>query len=386
MVLGLISADRCLGIDLAIRPTPIGAGRPIPREGGGSHDPNAPLAALTSSVADALEALVEAISSFPPTVSLDIDVPVVDASEPFYSGWVPVTLKDGTGSVAVGQLVVLTEAGMPPAQVHLELAEGTVTRRLWLLLGALSGNGVRLSGLLLVDDGFSTSIWEGGWLYTEANGLVAVPDSQPEFFDEVATMFHVLMPAPADGNIASRGFSIATAFASIAGIASLVVNYILDLFIPYEPPTTCLGPIVDNGNGGTCSEDDVACADQLAEACAGIDDLPGVSTAFKKCMKGRCGCGGSRHRRARVSCDFDGSCGVCTSSSVIGCNLPGGTVASYCHRDANICSCLNTTMHELSHGCGTYDGRDGTAYDAYRIGDWFQENFEERIGPCVVEP
>ena len=146
---------------------------------------------------------------------------------------------------------------------------------------------------------------------------------------------------------------------------------ILDRFNRRQIPDrdACLGP----STMSSCKDDDIyyACEEKVKELCDIIDDMPDFlpfgNDAFRRCMKGRCGCGGSSYTRSYVTCD-DGTdgCASCPAGS-LGCS-EGGNHIWYCHDTELECKCANTVFHEMSHGCGATDVM-GTA-DA--VGDWFE--------------
>jgi len=146
-----------------------------------------------------------------------------------------------------------------------------------------------------------------------------------------------------------------------------------------------LGPKILDGSGESCDGVDIPCREDLDDVALYLNDLPGVSTAFKKCMKGRLGCGGSSFRRLRVKCDDVDSCGPCAplqeciNNGCLGCNL-GGSTLFYCIKaTTSDCECVQTVLHEASHSCGTLDREDGSTYDSYRIGDWFENEYRSSL-------
>jgi len=222
-----------------------------------------------------------------------------------------------------------------------------------------------------------TATYTGGWTYSPTTGPLDNPASDSGFHTEMANMFGCETPVAGANSIGS-----------ILGIVGngigMWLNYLRDLFRPYSPPSNCLGPSISNGSGQSCDGVDIPCAGDLAEVSTYLDDLTGVSSAFKKCLKGRLGCGGSSFPRLRISCDSPTSCGGCGSPppGIIygGCNL-GGTALWYCHNaNTNECGCVNTIFHEASHSCGALDLETGAANDSYRIGDWFEDEFQDQNG------
>jgi hypothetical protein len=110
--------------------------------------------------------------------------------------------------------------------------------------------------------------------------------------------------------------------------------------------------------------------DDIADMALEIGNNPGVSTAFKKCMEGRCGCGGSSFGRIRIQCDDDSSCGTC--GDAWGCNL-GGSTLTYCDTRNVECRCVNTVFHEMSHSCG-----------ALHTAQYFQQGCMPGDQPCAI--
>jgi len=223
-----------------------------------------------------------------------------------------------------------------------------------------------------------TATYAGGWIYTPGVGPEENPSSDAGFHDAVAAMFRC------DPNVAG-GIGLGNILSFLGSGVGMLVNYTRDLFRPYTAPTNCLGPKILDGSGQSCENEDIACANSLGDVSEYLDDLTGVSAAFKKCMKGRLGCGGSSFPRLRISCDGSDSCGPCASLPIcqqLGCNgcSLGGSINWYCHDTNNPCQCANTVFHEASHSCGARDLDNGTNYDSYRIGDWFQETMADFIG------
>jgi len=147
----------------------------------------------------------------------------------------------------------------------------------------------------------------------------------------------------------------------------------------YNDPPWRSGPKILDGSGESCDGVDIACREDLDDVALYLNDLPGVSTAFKKCMKGRLGCGGSSFRRLRIECAPGEDCGPCSYIASDGCNI-GGSRLWYCDAITKACRCINIILHEASHSCGTLDLEDGSTYDSYRIGDWFEDEFRARSG------
>ncbi|RME41551.1 MAG: hypothetical protein D6788_01015, partial [Planctomycetota bacterium] len=235
----------------------------------------------------------------------------------------------------------------------------------------MEGPVLHLGGTIEYRDVWSSPVTDrGGWIYDPATGLQEDPASDPFFHDEVRNM--LALPTAEGSTAQAAQFGLGSVVSMIGNILSMLINYLIDIVTPPPPPSdSCSGPSVEAG----C---DVPCSGNFAAMCAKIDELPDVSDAFKRCMKGRCGCGGSAHRRVRITCDDADSCGPCgglpscdTPAGCGGCNLSGSEIW-YCRgSEVTPCSCINTVFHEMSHACGALDLRNGSRDDAYRIGDWF---------------
>jgi hypothetical protein len=241
----------------------------------------------------------------------------------------------------------------------------------------LEGGAVRLSGTIVrIQTGQAPTIRSGGWIYSAGGGAREDPNSEPGFHDDAALMFGC-----AAAGAAAAALSLADLLTEIANIAQMIINYLLDLLIPYTPPTSCTGASISDGTGQSCNGVNIPCRNDLDEMCLKVGDIPGVSVAFKKCMKGRCGCGGSRFRKAFISCADQDNCGPCRGTPAGGCSINGSQMW-YCTTTSNACFCANIVFHEMSHACGTNDRDDGGTYDAYRIGDWFQQAYDTEFG-CI---
>jgi len=227
--------------------------------------------------------------------------------------------------------------------LRIDFSENSITRVLEQHLTLEGGNLTVWGGLSVADvvEGTSSSV-SGGWVYSAATGLAVHPDSHPAFADEFAAMFHV--------SNSLRAFSLGVLFRTLGNIIALGINYFLDIFVPFTAPAECLGPIIQDDPGESCENDPPPCADKLAELCEALDGIPGVSTAFKKCMKGRCGCGGSSFSRARISCDDQNSCGP--ENAEAGGYNEGGPRIWYCNPLPGDCPCFDTVFHEMAHSCG----------------------------------
>lgn len=105
-------------------------------------------------------------------------------------------------------------------------------------------------------------------------------------------MFACASGGTAGGAANSAALTLGDILTFLGNVATMAVNYLLDLLIPYTPPTACDGPFIYDGAEQSCADVNIPCAADLSEMCLNIDDLTQVSNAFKQCMGGRCGCGG----------------------------------------------------------------------------------------------
>ncbi len=228
----------------------------------------------------------------------------------------------------------------------------------------------------------STTTYTGGWTYSDATGPLLDPTSDVGFPEAVADMFNLTVP-PGGATAAAGGF-FGSLISLIGNAVQITINYILDIGIPYTPPTFCLGPRIDNGVGGSC-EGNIPCSGDINDLALKIDQIPNVGIGFKKCMKGRMGCGGSHHRRIRISCSDVNNCGPCSYTTAAGCNL-GGSQLWYCGSTTQTCNCSGVIFHEMSHACGALDDRSCPGdtscsnlqppdqfQGACRLGYWFED-------------
>jgi len=243
---------------------------------------------------------------------------------------------------------------------------------------------LHIEGSITVHDSTIPDDWtvlEGGWLYA-AGMIVETSGTAPAFSFEVASMLHTV---PVGMGAARAGFSLGDLGSLIGNFLSMLIHYWQDARIPYTPPEDCTGPTVT----ASCEVGDLPCRYDIDDVCvAGIDAIPGVSTAFKKCMKGRCGCGGSTFPPIRITCADSSQCGPCGFwGETYGCNL-GGTTEWYRDPRPDPCDCANTLFHEMSHTCGARDippapapcGRDNDPLlGACRIGFYFEDGCDEWI-------
>jgi len=294
--------------------------------------------------------------------TLNVGEPYYLTSQPQMESSSDIFIYQDETLLATGFTTVVADPTTGSVDLVVELTEAGVTRTLEQLI-SLADGVLTTWGTMTIDDGANPpSVLAGGWIYSVEDGLQLDPDTDAGFVDAAAAMIHV-------PDVGGRGFSLGAIFSWIGNVANMGINYILDIFTPYTPPTTCLGPVIYDGAGQSCEGVDIPCKDDLGDMCETLDGLTGVSVAFKKCMKGRCGCGGSNHRRARISCDDDTDCGPCrTGPSYSGCSL-GGSRIWYCNDTDSACLCDWSVFHEMSHGCGALDST-GTAES---IGEWFHD-------------
>lgn len=340
------------------------------------YDPNHRIRAL----ADFLAAMEVDLMTFGDDAScarLQAGVPTHVQGEPDMEITSPAILVEGQALVADGGLGVVAHQSDGTVDLVLELEDGGTTR--WTLVQTmwLDGDTLHLWGTLevfTVPDGGVT--YTGGWTYSAAAGALEDPDSEPGFHAEVENMFRCTpLTDGADGSGGTAQFGIGSLASLIGNVVTMAINYIRDLFIPYTPPPDdCEGPSISDGPGESCENVNIPCTGDFGEMCGKIDQIPDTSDGFKQCMKGRCGCGGSSHPRARITCDDADDCGPCAGrvESAGGCSL-GGSLLWYCSSTSQPCLCVNAVFHEMSHACGALDLIDGSRDDAYRIGDWFDD-------------
>lgn len=346
--------------------------------GGGNLDRYPALTVLTNYLYNVEAALSAELAADPVEGRLQAGLPTSLAGGTNPTGSLPLELHVLGAAVATGQANMTWHEGDEYMEYTFVLVEGDVTRTLEQTMTVVNGVMEVWGTLTVVDAAMQqTTVITGGWTYSSTSGPVEDPASEEGFLEEVAEMFHAYPPGP----LAAGLPSLPSIITGIGNGLSMLINYFRDLFIKYTPPTSCSGPSFTS----SCDGSPVPCQDSLGEACLLIDDLTQVSTAFKKCMKGRCGCGGSSFGRVSFTCDDDSSCGPC-GSGVVGCSLLG-VAAWYCEDSNNACDCIRVAMHEMSHACGANDSNNGSAMDAYRIGDWFADEFESTQGSnCLFVP
>ncbi len=360
---------------------------PEDQGGGGGATPLESLIRLVSIMSNTYSQTLSGLAT-----RLEVGTPTqIDAAS--FQAALPLTLTDNTGLIASGTADVLADAGAGSADMMIELTEGNMTRTLQLSITRLYGGvTIRIAGTLAVADlvtGNVTTL-NGGWTYSFRDGAISDPNADPGFDQAVVMMFH----ADTSQRVGTAGIPIPgldTIFTFIGNALALALNYILDLFIPYTPPEPgeCVGPINEDPS---CDDVNIPCADKWSDACLLIDDIPNVTDAFKQCMKGRCGCGGSSFSRVRVICEDQDTCGPCTVPA-LGCSL-AGTDIWYCNDSLNACRCVNTLFHEMSHGCGAMDIPAGTQCPSVEVlpkscsvGNWFEEEFNNQFPQeCFLFP
>lgn len=339
--------------------------------GGGAVDPDAKLIDLVQFLAAMEHALADEASIDGIDGTLNIAEPYYLTSQPQMESSSEVFIYQDVTLLATGFTTVVADHTTGDVDLVVELTEAGVTRTLGQLV-SLADGVLTTWGTMTIGDGANpATVLAGGWIYSVAEGLALHPDADAGFVDAAAAMLHV-------PDVGGRGF-LANIVSLIVDFVAVPVSYILDIFVPYVPPVACLGPVVYDGSGQTCADDRVVCKDDLPEMCQHIDSIPEVSVAFKKCMKGRCGCGGSWHQRARVSCGNSTTCGGCPSGSG-GCGSWGSRVW-YCRDEtATNCSCVLTIFHEMAHACWALDDPDCTASFACPAPDWQGQSGACRVG------
>jgi len=372
-----------------------------PLEGpcGDTTDPPDPLAALNAA-ADALDAMQDDLMDNWYVGGL---CGVVEQAEPVVTGsgddelasagFLAYQLADGS-VLGSGTTDVAVTLGQPDVDVTIVMRDGDPTanppvgaNRQWTLTMTVtvSQGAVSMWGTLdyLRSTPSESASYVGGWIYSPEGGPMEDPASDAGFHAEVANMFGC-QETVASANLLGAIFAI-----MVNGV-NIGIHYIIDIFNPYTAPTpdSCLGPRLPSDTSA-CPTGAIDCADQLAGMCERVGDIPNVSNAFKKCMKGRCACGGSSFARMRIQCDDTSSCGACGGGAGA-CNL-GGSTLKYCVDSTYDCSCIQTIFHEMSHSCGKmhtpeYFQQGGCVPGdpACEIGDWFFQGC--RDGASVEPP
>jgi hypothetical protein len=349
---------------------------------GGETCPDAattPMLTLLDSLAEMDKALGSTLTGS--CARLEVDVPTPLGCSPDMQATSTALLYDSAGLISTGNITLTVHSTQGTADLVVQLTEAS--RRSTLSQTVRVENGLlRLWGTLQVDRGLvGKTERTGGWVYSAGGGPQEDPNSAPGFHDDAAAMFHCASAVAA--------FSLQGVVYQFTNAIQMLIDYILNQWIPYTPPTSCTGPSIRDAPGQSCAGVNIPCKNDLPDMCLSIGDLPGVSNAFKKCMKGRCGCGGSRHKRTFITCDDEKSCGACgvPPSGIIyyGCSLLGQQLW-YCDPSGVRCDCIESVSHEMSHACGAYDGQGVGNYDAYRIGDWFRDEFKVKHpdSPCGI--
>ncbi len=270
--------------------------------------------------------------------------------------------------VASGTGTVSFESWAWSVNSVVELTEGSITRTLdysvWFTPVGLRGWGTLTTTM-------GNPPLSGGWVYTPAGGLSEDPDSDWGFHNAVRGMLHI---EPIGRQPVTRGFGLGNIFRLISNVIGQVVCAVFDVSIIYTPPIAhkCAGPLIHDGPGESCEGKTPPCLDNLSSVYEMVDEIPEVFPAFKQCMKGRLGCGGSSFRRLRINCATESSCGPCEGlSEADGCSL-GGSHMWFCDKDNEMCRCANVIFHEMSHSCGAMDQTG----DSYLIGSFFEDEFD----------
>jgi hypothetical protein len=287
------------------------------------------------------------------------------------TGWVSVTTADGSGAVGL-QIVTTFDDGVvgPDPQ--------------WTLNQTMRLNGEELTftgSINVVEPSGNSYTLAGGWTYSATGGPMFDPSSDLEFQNTLGNMLAFDPPVVAGGG-APPG-----ALLSIpANAATMTLNYLRDSRRAYTAPTHCNGPIYQDGSGQSCEDVNIPCQAKIPDIALLIDAMTDVSPAFKKCMKGRFGCGGSYRRQLRIRCDDSSSCGACGSAG--GCNLMGRDIW-YCSVNSDPCHCAMVVFHEAAHSCGIghslqyyLPGGGCSVPDerACEIGFWFETRCNELPG------
>ena len=285
-------------------------------------------------------------------------------------------VSEGGSLVATGTVTAVFESWGSSVDAVVQLTEGSVTRTLELTVSVTPG-GLGVCGTLTTTAGDPPV--SGGWLYSPAEGVWEDPASEAGFHDAVEAMLHCQLLDRQDD---PRGLSLGNTFILIGNIIGQVVTAILDAMIIYTPPIAykCDGPLAMDGPGQSCEGSTPPCLDNLSSVYEKIDEIPNVTLAFKKCMKGRLGCGGSHFRRTRIDCADPHTCGPCGALHPAGgCSL-GGSPMWFCTVGTQ-CDCANTVFHEIAHSCGALDQTG----DSHRIGNFFEDEFHVANPsiPCI---
>jgi hypothetical protein len=336
---------------------------------------DAPLQTLVDALSDIEEALAETVTGA--CGHLEVNVPTPSACGADMEATSYAVLYENGELVSSGNVTITAHPTQGTADLVVQFTEGGF--RSWTLTQTvrLESGVVRLWGTVeRIQSLQDPTIRSGGWSYSAEGGAQQDPSSEPGFHDDADLMFGC-----AAGGAASAQSLLSDLLSAVANVVQMGINYLLDLTIPYTPPTSCTGLAIQDASGQSCATANVPCKNDLDDMCKKVGNIPGVSVGFKKCMKGRCGCGGSHFKKSVITCDDSQSCGPCQGVSAQGCSNYGSQIW-YCAITSNMCGCANTIFHEMSHGCGGNDRHDGGTYDAYRIGDWFEGQYATQFG-CI---
>ncbi len=305
---------------------------------------------IATALADMQEGLLAFVEAEGLGANLQIGMPVPSAT----GGDSALLVFGDTATVRSGSSSVACGTGADSVSMTFDVTDGDplvggVTQG-WTLVMNLwqEGDTLHLDGVMthVVALG-ATTVYTGGWTYSDATGPLPDPASEAGFQEAVGNMFNL---DTSGGAVAGHSSFFGTIISFIGNVGQLLINYILDIPRPYTPPVTCLGPSIPDGTGQSCENDRISCSDQLVDLCQMIGDIPNVSIGFRKCMKGRCGCSGSSFSRTRITCESGSDCGFCGNAG--GCSL-GGTRNWYCEgASLDPCSCANTVFQEMAHSCG----------------------------------
>lgn len=336
---------------------------------------------IATALAGMQEGLLAIVNAEGLTTNLQLDEPVPNAS----GGDIALSVFNDTGTARTGTSSVACGTGAGNVLVTFEVTDedpsgGGITQG-WTLVMSLwqDGTMLHLDGTMMHVVAFgATTTYTGGWTYSDADGPLLDPASEVGFPEAVAAMFNLGLP-PGGATAAAGGF-FGSLISLIGNVVQITINYIRDIGIPYTPPIFCLGPNIDTSR---CASGAISCLGVIGDLALKIDQIPNVSLGFKKCMKGRMGCGGSHHPRIRTTCRSSNDCGPCAAfrpGALAGCSL-GGTTNWYCNSSlVSKCVCSRTIFHEASHSCGTLDLQNGARNDSYRIGDWFEDEYQSDQG------
>ncbi len=269
-----------------------------------------------------------------------------------YQSSAPIKLQRDGVERRTGSVLVTTANGSDSVglQIVTTLDDGVVgPDPQWTLNQTMRLEGEELSfhgSINVVEPSGNSYTLAGGWTYSATAGPVIDPSSAPEFQTALANLQGFEVPVVAGGSLSPGAI-----LSMISNVATMALNYLRDLGYPYTAPTTCYGATL----GGQvavlgCPNGFPPCLFNIPELAESIGALTNVSQAFKKCMKGRFGCGGSFHPQLKVRCDDYGSCGPCSyEAEAIGCNL-GGRDLWFCYSPN---PSLDLTPKQIKCACAT---------------------------------